>query len=265
MNKKEIGDIGCNCTIGELAKYGVGIAFPLSDNYRFDLIAIAGERLFKIQVKASSTIFQGAIAFNLTSNNFSKGEIYKYSEAEIDVFALYDLVNNNLYLVSAKEVMEKSSFHIRIIPSKKEGGKYNMAEKYIISKEKIEELFGFERPDFINNFINKEHKRYKNKKHNCVCKVCKNEFLSEQYGTKFCSRECSSINQQKVSRPSKEQLLEDLNNSSMVKVGIKYGVSDNSIRKWAKKHQLNCKKNENDKWIWHDEQVDDLSNYKIND
>ena len=78
MNKKEIGDMGCNCVIGELAKYGVGVAFPLSDNYPFDIIALAGNSLFKVQVKSSSSLYQGAIAFKLTTSNFHNGKKYNY-------------------------------------------------------------------------------------------------------------------------------------------------------------------------------------------
>jgi len=38
----------------------------------------------------------------------------------------------------------------------------------------------------------------------------------------------------KVERPSREQLEKDLSEMSFLKVGKKYGVSDNSIRKWLK-------------------------------
>lgn len=41
----------------------------------------------------------------------------------------------------------------------------------------------------------------------------------------------------KVERPSYEQLLLDLQQQSMVKVGKKYGVSDNAIRKWLKTYE----------------------------
>ena len=39
----------------------------------------------------------------------------------------------------------------------------------------------------------------------------------------------------KVERPSKEQLLQEVKESSYLSVGKKYGVSDNSIRKWINK------------------------------
>jgi transposase len=38
-------------------------------------------------------------------------------------------------------------------------------------------------------------------------------------------------------RPSYEQLLDDIANMSIVKVGQKYGVSDNAIRKWIRKYE----------------------------
>lgn len=45
----------------------------------------------------------------------------------------------------------------------------------------------------------------------------------------------------KVTRPTLEQLLEDYKNLSMVKIGQKYGVSDNAIRKWFKAYKYDYK------------------------
>jgi len=48
-------------------------------------------------------------------------------------------------------------------------------------------------------------------------------------------RKCMSLNSRKIKkRPTKEQLLEEIKNSSYLAVGKKYGVSDNTIRKWLK-------------------------------
>ena len=46
---------------------------------------------------------------------------------------------------------------------------------------------------------------------------------------------CHSKSQRKVERPSKEQLLKEIQESSYLAVGRKYGVSDNAIRKWINK------------------------------
>lgn len=49
--------------------------------------------------------------------------------------------------------------------------------------------------------------------------------------------ECAKKAQRKVERPSYEQLLEDISNMSMCAVGRKYGVSDNTVRKWLKYYE----------------------------
>jgi hypothetical protein len=51
--------------------------------------------------------------------------------------------------------------------------------------------------------------------------------------------ECSSLSQRKVERPSLETLLKEIEELGYVGTGKKYGVSDNSIRKWVKTYLLN--------------------------
>lgn len=49
---------------------------------------------------------------------------------------------------------------------------------------------------------------------------------------------CNCINSRTIVRPSIAILLEEISISSYLAVGRKYGVSDNSIRKWIKKENL---------------------------
>jgi hypothetical protein len=51
--------------------------------------------------------------------------------------------------------------------------------------------------------------------------------------------ECARIERRKVERPSKENLEKDLEKNTMLSVGKKYGVSDNTIRKWCKSYDIN--------------------------
>jgi hypothetical protein len=64
------------------------------------------------------------------------------------------------------------------------------------------------------------------------CSSCGVE-LKTNCKTGLCNS-CYSKSQRKVERPSKEQLLQEVKESSYLAVGKKYGVSDNSIRKWLK-------------------------------
>ena len=57
-------------------------------------------------------------------------------------------------------------------------------------------------------------------------------------------KECSDALRQKVKRPSKEQLFKDITSLTFVDVGMKYGVSDNTIRRWCKRYGLPSRRGE---------------------
>jgi uncharacterized protein YjcR len=72
-----------------------------------------------------------------------------------------------------------------------------------------------------------EYKQSQKKK----CLTCDNMIVKE---AKVCQT-CSQISQRIVKdRPSKEELLKMVEETSYVAVGRTYGVSDNTIRKWIK-------------------------------
>ena len=50
-----------------------------------------------------------------------------------------------------------------------------------------------------------------------------------------CSIKCYKVSQISKIMPSKEQLEEEVKTIPMTKLGSKYGVSDNSVKKWCKK------------------------------
>lgn len=85
-------------------------------------------------------------------------------------------------------------------------------------------------PEFWKKWLGKQ-KQSKEIKPKTYCIKCNNE---NKFGDKYCSLKCSSVNNRKVERPSLEQLKQDLLELPMTKVGNKYGVSDNTIRKWLK-------------------------------
>lgn len=78
--------------------------------------------------------------------------------------------------------------------------------------------------------IEKIRKKRAKKVHNCSS--CGVELVKKSK-TGLC-RSCCSISQRKVERPLVEQLIKEVEESSYLAVGRKYGVSDNTIRKWIK-------------------------------
>lgn len=71
------------------------------------------------------------------------------------------------------------------------------------------------------------------------CETCEVEFETRRKEQKFCSINCSSISQQRGTRPTKEGLKKLMDEGvSWVAMGRMFKVSDNAVRKWAKKYEL---------------------------
>jgi very-short-patch-repair endonuclease len=67
-----------------------------------------------------------------------------------------------------------------------------------------------------------------------VCLHCGTPFETRHHKRKYCSYGCASQQRRTVERPSKEQLLKEVAETSYCAVGRKYGVTDNAVRKWLK-------------------------------
>ena len=76
-----------------------------------------------------------------------------------------------------------------------------------------------------------------------ICPICNVNLTSRR--AKMCL-ECY-VKEKEKNIPSKEQLLQDILAMPFVKVGEKYGVSDNAVRKWCKKYTLPYIKKDLDK------------------
>ena len=63
--------------------------------------------------------------------------------------------------------------------------------------------------------------------------------ILKNYGSTYCS-ECAAFMRRKVERPSKEALLKELQESqgAFTSIGKKYGVTDNTIRRWCASYGL---------------------------
>ncbi|MNS24755.1 hypothetical protein D3C72_566180 [compost metagenome] len=55
---------------------------------------------------------------------------------------------------------------------------------------------------------------------------------------RYCSRACFNLSSRKVERPTKEELAELLEQYPFTSIGRRFGVSDNAVRKWARRYGL---------------------------
>ena len=82
------------------------------------------------------------------------------------------------------------------------------------------------------------HPRVEKEKVKKICPVCGKEFETKHDGQKYCSYKCA--NKGKGVKPSKEQLLKDIEELGMnqTAIGKKYNVSANAVKKWLKSYDL---------------------------
>lgn len=74
-----------------------------------------------------------------------------------------------------------------------------------------------------------------------ICKYCGKTFKSTEKHRVYCSSKCSNTDRAVCERPSMDKLLDELTGSSYASVGIKYGVADNTVRKWVKQYGIDPK------------------------
>lgn len=139
-NYKQIGEIGERISIGELAKYGIDILLPMSDNLPFDYVAYHNNKLYKCQIKSTSGVNEyGSLEFSLTSNNWNKGTKTQYTSTDCDVIILCDL--NTIYLFKQSELEGKQSICLKFPNSGRITKSTNLTIDYIISQDRINKVF----------------------------------------------------------------------------------------------------------------------------
>ena len=99
------GNIGEAKVLAKFVEMGIPIYIPFGDDEKADLVAEFNGKLNKIQVKTSIKSKNGCSIFDLTSSTAHRtnGGRRKYSNSEIDYFALYSLDRDKIYLMKAPD------------------------------------------------------------------------------------------------------------------------------------------------------------------
>lgn len=207
---KEKGNSGLVSAIAYYGLKGYTISLPLNDTQDYDLIVDNGEKLLKVQVKATSQRSpQGYTTFAVRSCGGTNGTAYKtIKETDIDiVFVLTEL--QEMYEIPINEITTTNSMNLG--PDRQCFRVDNIETEYILKKRE-------------------------SKQNQKLCSKCGKE-IGHSNTTGLCIK-CFGEEKRIVERPSKEQLLLELKESNFTQVGKKYNVSDNTIRKWCKSYEL---------------------------
>lgn len=153
-----------------------------------------------------NTYFDG---YNCTTGGQGTPNAYVKITPE-QLFEIYDLLQNTN------------------IPQKEIAKRYNVGQDIIstINNGKSRRMDGYTYP--LRN--NKNPIKY--------CPICGVQILFESV---HCNK-CAKISQMKAIHPSREELKNMIRTMSFTQIGKKYGVADNTIRKWCRSVNLPTKK-----------------------
>lgn len=143
MHSKVKGTIGHLTIAAELVKLGCEVFTELGDNSKVDLIALYKNKPIKIQVKAYTSEDNGGnvIVYATKSGpNYS----FKYSEDEVDIFAVYVLDTGDVFYVASKELCLKNRMiSIRLRETKNgQKSKIRLVENYKNFFSVVDKQFG---------------------------------------------------------------------------------------------------------------------------
>lgn len=174
---KIIGDIGTSVVISEFLKHGINVLLPYDDNSPYDIVIHIDNKFYKIQVKTTEKVkYNGSeMQFEATkSNPYSKIDP-KYTEEEVDYFALYCIENDWCGLIGFDEYTPQ--LIIRLKPTKNnQKEKIKFANDYLIH----DQILKFFNRDYIkNNIVHTEgdSKTYSNKRKMKKCPVCNENMI----------------------------------------------------------------------------------------
>lgn len=130
-----MGNIGEAKFLCKCVELGIPIYSSFGDNERSDFIIDYNNKLLRIQVKTSGrSTSEGSIIFDLVSSTAHRknGIKHKYTIDEVDYFACYNLLKDEIYLIKNNGNM--STITIRWLPPKNNQKNYNKAEELLIEK-----------------------------------------------------------------------------------------------------------------------------------
>lgn len=109
-----------------------------------------------------------------------------------------------------------------------------IANRYNVSQYMISLINKGDNWTFEEEIYPIRSRNYRGRQH-YYCAICGKEITNK---AKYCV-ECAHKLQQKVLRPSKEELYKDLKaNPNFTQIAKQYGVTDNAVRKWCKGYGL---------------------------
>lgn len=206
------------------SKLGVMVSQPIMEDSKYDFLVDLGKgHILRIQCKTCRVEENKRfLEFSTRSSNNHLNSYY--NKDEIDYF--YTYLDGTSYLVPVEECSTEKKLWFTF-PKNGQLNLINFAKDY-----ELENIL-LKREDFegkkVSRIIISTEDKSDNKCLNCGSLISKKATLCEK---------CSHNSFRKIERPSREELKDLIYTTPFIKIGKKFNVSDNAIRKWCKQYNL---------------------------
>jgi hypothetical protein len=108
------GDLGQAMITADVLKRGYKVAFPIGEDWNYDLIVLRNGKLERVQCKYAESFNETIEVHCRSANNW---KIKKYTATEIDWIACYDKITDRCYYIPSSLLGEGRSYiSLRISP-----------------------------------------------------------------------------------------------------------------------------------------------------
>jgi hypothetical protein len=121
---KQLGELAEMMFMVKAAMLGFATAKPYGDSRRYDFIVDVGRRLWRVQVKSTSSLQSGSYMVNLQRN--ANGEVVPYDPSEIDFVVAYVLPCDAWFVIPVEAIAGRKTAKLCLHGNPRSGklGKY---------------------------------------------------------------------------------------------------------------------------------------------
>jgi hypothetical protein len=107
------GDLGEAAFVHKAMSLGFVVAKPYGNIHRYDFIVEGGQKLWRVQVKATASTLRGL--YNVCTRRSTHSRALAYTESELDFVVAYIMLEEAWFVLPVREVVGRSSVLLRPI------------------------------------------------------------------------------------------------------------------------------------------------------